>query len=91
MASTIGTSHIAATQPCQDSHGCKILRDSSGQPVVVLVASDGAGSASVADIGSALACETFVKSNVVVIGGEITTKAKLDFEKIARAANMNRE
>ena len=33
---------------------------------------------------SRVACETFVKSNVVVIGGEITTKAKLDFEKIAR-------
>ncbi len=35
---------------------------------------------------SRVACETFVKSNVVVIGGEITTKAKLDFEKIARDA-----
>ena len=35
---------------------------------------------------SRVACETFVKSNVVVIGGEITTKAKLDFEKIARNA-----
>ena len=35
---------------------------------------------------SRVACETFVKSNVVVIGGEITTKAKLDFEKIAREA-----
>ncbi len=35
---------------------------------------------------SRVACETFVKSNVVVIGGEITTKAKLDFEKIARSA-----
>jgi S-adenosylmethionine synthetase len=35
---------------------------------------------------SRVACETFVKSNVVVIGGEITTKAKLDFEKIARHA-----
>ena len=35
---------------------------------------------------SRVACETFVKSNVVVIGGEITTKANLDFEKIARAA-----
>jgi S-adenosylmethionine synthetase len=33
---------------------------------------------------SRVACETFVKSNVVVIGGEITTKAKLDFERIAR-------
>jgi S-adenosylmethionine synthetase len=35
---------------------------------------------------SRVACETFVKSNVVVIGGEITTKAKLDFERIARTA-----
>jgi S-adenosylmethionine synthetase len=35
---------------------------------------------------SRVACETFVKSNVVVIGGEITTKAKLDFETIARRA-----
>ncbi|MEZ5419713.1 MAG: methionine adenosyltransferase [Vicinamibacterales bacterium] len=35
---------------------------------------------------SRVACETFVKSNVVVIGGEITTKARLDFEKIARNA-----
>jgi S-adenosylmethionine synthetase len=35
---------------------------------------------------SRVACETFVKSNVVVIGGEITTKAKLDFETIAREA-----
>jgi S-adenosylmethionine synthetase len=35
---------------------------------------------------SRVACETFVKSNVVVIGGEITTKARLDFDKIARTA-----
>jgi S-adenosylmethionine synthetase len=35
---------------------------------------------------SRVACETFVKSNVVVIGGEITTKATLDFVKIARGA-----
>jgi len=38
------------------------------------------------DRTSRVACETFVKSNVVVIGGEITTKAKLDFVKIARDA-----
>ena len=38
------------------------------------------------DKSSRVACETFVKSNVVVIGGEITTKAKLDFVKIAREA-----
>lgn len=35
---------------------------------------------------SRVACETYVKSNVAVIGGEITTKAKLDFVKIARDA-----
>jgi S-adenosylmethionine synthetase len=38
------------------------------------------------DKNSRVACETFVKSNVVVIGGEITTKTKLDFETIARKA-----
>jgi S-adenosylmethionine synthetase len=38
------------------------------------------------DKHSRVACETFVKSNVVVIGGEITTKAKLDFDTIARKA-----
>jgi S-adenosylmethionine synthetase len=33
---------------------------------------------------SRVACETYVKSNQVIIGGEITTRAKLDFVKIAR-------
>ena len=28
---------------------------------------------------SRVACETYAKSNLVVVGGEITTKAKLDF------------
>ncbi|MBR6389240.1 MAG: methionine adenosyltransferase, partial [Opitutales bacterium] len=35
---------------------------------------------------SRVACETMVKSNCVVIAGEITTKAKLDYEKIVRGA-----
>src|ERR1700685_3005904 len=35
---------------------------------------------------SRVACETYVKSNVAIIGGEITTKATLDFVKIARDA-----
>jgi S-adenosylmethionine synthetase len=38
------------------------------------------------DKNSRVACETFVKSNVVVVGGEITTKAKLDYEQIIRGA-----
>src|SRR5213595_4122930 len=35
---------------------------------------------------SRVACETYAKSNLVVVGGEITTKAKLDFNAIARQA-----
>ncbi len=35
---------------------------------------------------SRVACETYAKSNLVVVGGEITTKAKLDFNSIAREA-----
>ena len=35
---------------------------------------------------SRVACETFVKSNVVCVGGEITTKAKFDVEQVVRNA-----
>ena len=35
---------------------------------------------------SRVACETFVKSNVVCVGGEITSKAKFDVEQVVRNA-----
>lgn len=38
------------------------------------------------DKSSRVACETFVKSNVVVIGGEITTKANFDYNQVVREA-----
>jgi S-adenosylmethionine synthetase len=38
------------------------------------------------DKTSRVACETYAKSNLVVVGGEITTSAKLDFNQIARDA-----
>src|SRR5205809_6135101 len=38
------------------------------------------------DPHSRVACETYAKCNLVVVGGEITTKAKLDFNAIAREA-----
>lgn len=38
------------------------------------------------DPRSRVACETYAKSNLVVVGGEITTKAKLDYNDVARQA-----
>src|SRR5256885_5175322 len=38
------------------------------------------------DPTSRVACETYAKSNLVVVGGEITTKAKPDYNAIARQA-----
>jgi S-adenosylmethionine synthetase len=38
------------------------------------------------DKRSRVACETFVKSNMVCVGGEISTKAKFDYEQVIRAA-----
>jgi S-adenosylmethionine synthetase len=38
------------------------------------------------DKHSRVACETYAKSNIVVVGGEITTKAKLNYDAIVRAA-----
>ena len=38
------------------------------------------------DRTSRVACETMVKSNMVILAGEITTKAQLNYEAIVRAA-----
>src|SRR4051812_11166090 len=38
------------------------------------------------DPRSRVACETYAKSNIVVVGGEITTGAKLDYTQIVREA-----
>ena len=35
---------------------------------------------------SRVACETMVKSNMVILAGEITTQARLNYEAIVRAA-----
>lgn len=38
------------------------------------------------DKTSRVACETFVKSNIVVVGGEITTSSKFDYNTVIREA-----
>lgn len=54
-ASITGASHEVSQAPCQDSHRLEIL--SQNGPVVVLIASDGAGSATRSEEGSTRACE----------------------------------
>ena len=41
------------------------------------------------DKNSRVACETMVKNNNVILGGEITTTAQLDYEQIARSVVKN--
>jgi S-adenosylmethionine synthetase len=38
------------------------------------------------DPSSRVACETLVKSNIVVLAGEITTKARVNYDQVVRAA-----
>src|ERR1700684_3127206 len=38
------------------------------------------------DKHSRVACETYAKSNIVIVGGEITTAARLDYVQIVRDA-----
>ena len=64
-ASSIGTSHIKHGSVCQDSHACRVLHDADGEEVIVLVASDGAGSAAHAEVGSQCACDTIIEATDV--------------------------
>ncbi len=61
-ASAIGTSHIKQGTVCQDSYVCRQFADRDGRQVLVLVASDGAGSASRSDEGSLCACQTIAEA-----------------------------
>lgn len=73
MASSVGTAHLAAAQPCQDAHFHLETTDAEGRPVLVLAAADGAGSAERAEMGAALACDTFGRLVVAYLeqGGRI--------------------
>ncbi len=57
-ASSIGTSHVRAGLPCQDSAECRLFSARGDDPALVAVVSDGAGSAPESEEGSRLACST---------------------------------
>lgn len=75
MASSIGTSHVAAAQPCQDAHFHAEATGPDGERAMVLAVSDGAGVAALAEVGAALACDTFGRLVAAYIaqGGRVAT------------------
>ncbi|HEY4587585.1 MAG TPA: PP2C family serine/threonine-protein phosphatase [Thermoanaerobaculia bacterium] len=54
-ASALGTAHVDLGLPCQDAHRCSVQRTAGGEPVLIAVVCDGAGSAARADAGAQLA------------------------------------
>jgi hypothetical protein len=61
FASVTGTFHSKSSTPCQDASRVEVVRDAGGRDVLVAAASDGAGSAALAHLGSKLACDLFVE------------------------------
>jgi hypothetical protein len=60
FASVAGTFHLKSSTPCQDASRAEVAVDAGGAEVLVAVASDGAGSARLAQLGSTLACDMFI-------------------------------
>ena len=71
----MGTRYIFSSESVGEGHPDKVADTISDAVLDACLAQDKF---------SRVACETYVKSNLVIIGGEITTKARLDFVKIAR-------
>lgn len=76
MAVCRGTSHEASGTPCQDRAVCRVIPTSEG-PVLLAVVCDGAGSATHAEAGAALAVETMAEL------------MELHFENGARMADID--
>ncbi|GGK42388.1 hypothetical protein GCM10008955_40180 [Deinococcus malanensis] len=60
-ASVMGTAHVTTGQPCQDHHLVREVTTGEDQPLLLLVTSDGAGSAAHSDEGSMQACQATVQ------------------------------
>jgi len=73
----LGNRYIFSSESVGEGHPDKVADTISDAVLDACIAQDKM---------SRVACETYVKSNVCIVGGEITTKAKLDVEQIARQA-----
>lgn len=69
-ASVIGTSHRLTALPCQDAHAVTIIRDSAGVEVLIVCASDGAGTAKFAEQGAQLAVASFQAATQLHFAGK---------------------
>jgi hypothetical protein len=67
-ASSRGTSHARSGLPCQDAYGCEVIAGPGGEPVLVAVLSDGAGSAGRAEVASRLACRRMLDEIARLLG-----------------------
>ena len=72
-ASAIGTAHVRAGLPCQDSHAVFVVGEGDEQ-MLLLVCADGAGSATESQVGSRLTCDTIATelSRFYLQGGRIS-------------------
>jgi hypothetical protein len=59
--------------PCQDASACQLLCDADGDDVLLAVAADGAGSASMAKDGASLACSLLIEdvASLLEHGGSV--------------------
>lgn len=56
-ASEKGSGHDTTGQPCQDNHAIKVMENGQDEPLLLVVTSDGAGSAAHSEEGSAAVCD----------------------------------
>lgn len=80
-ATSIGTSHVKNGTLCQDSHSCTVV-NSEGSQLLLVICSDGAGSATRSDIGAEIACaeilERFTTSIATNSGIEGITRTEVE-------------
>ncbi|MBR5078060.1 MAG: methionine adenosyltransferase, partial [Victivallales bacterium] len=73
--STVKTRHVFTSESVSEGHPDKVCDQISDAILDALLAQDPE---------SRVACETLATTNLIVLSGEITTKANVEFEKIAR-------
>lgn len=77
--SAIGSAHVGGTLPCQDACAIASVQLPGGEPAVILVAADGAGSAPHGEEGARLACGRWIElvTSYLTEGGMVGAVSRL--------------